>query len=161
MSHQRAKPIATILVVNTITLGSALITSCSFSGKADTGDNATLHLTENAAADSKVIYNKIDDSAITFKAKYGITYEIIGNVIGKYQHFDLALFSKKNIPGSDTQIVTYELTSKDGLRKAHFTCDPRKTGKQHFYLEDLHFYYHSNSKDQVTIYMPPQLLAAR
>jgi len=98
---------------------------------------------------------------ITYHAKYGITYEIIGNVIARYPHFDLTIFGKQSIPSSDDQITTYELSSKDGFAKTHITSDPRDKEKKHFYLESLHFFYHSNEANHINIYMPPQLLANR
>ena len=102
-----------------------------------------------------------NDSTITYRAEYGVTYEIIGNVIAKYPHFDLSIFNKKSIPASDDQITTYELTGKDGFAKTHIISDTRQQDKKHFYLENFHFYYHSNAADRINIYMPPQLLADR
>jgi hypothetical protein len=105
--------------------------------------------------------NTIDQSAITYRAKYGLDYEIQGNVIAKYPHFDLTLFSKKNVSSEKGAIYVYELTSKDGFVKMHITCDPTHPEKKHFYLEELHFYYHSNSNGTINIYMPEQLIAQR
>ena len=105
--------------------------------------------------------NAVNHSALKFKAKYGIDYEIHGNVIAKFTHFDLALFSQKTLPNKKGVIHIYELTSKDGFGKTHISCDPRHPAKKHFFLEGLHFYYHSNSDGSINIYMPPQLLAQR
>ena len=105
--------------------------------------------------------NKVDDSAITYRAKYGSDYEIQGNVIAKYPHFNLALFSEKILPSQKGAIQVYELSSKDGLAKTHISCDSRSPEKKHFFLEELHFYYHSNKNGAINIYMPPQLLAYR
>ena len=105
--------------------------------------------------------NTIDQSAITYRAKYGLDYEIQGNVIAKYPHFDLTLFSKKNLPSGKNAIYVYELTSKDGFMKMHISCDPTQPEEKHFYLEELHFFYHSNSKGTINIYMPEQLIAQR
>lgn len=105
--------------------------------------------------------NTVNGSAITYRAKYGSDYEIQGNVIAKYPHFNLALFSEKTLPSQKGTIHIYELTSKDGIAKTHISCDTREPEKKHFYLENLHFYYHSNSKGAINIYMPPQLLAYR
>ncbi|MEZ7957658.1 MAG: hypothetical protein QMC23_02090 [Rubritalea sp.] len=103
--------------------------------------------------------NTIDKSALTYRAKYGIDYEIHGNVIAKFPHFDLVLFSQKRLPNDKGSIHTYELTSKDGLAKMQISCDPSHPEKKHFLLEDLHFYYHSNDQGSINIYMPKQLLA--
>jgi len=105
--------------------------------------------------------NKVDDSAITYQAKYGIDYEIEGNVIAKYPHFDLTLFSERTHSSKQHAITIYELTSKDGFAKTHISCDTRAPEKKHFYIEELNFYYHSNNKGVINIYMPPQLLASQ
>ena len=104
---------------------------------------------------------RINEPTITYQAKYGVTYEIIGNVIAKYPHFDLSIFSKSAIPNSKEHIITYELTSKDNFAKTHIVCNPKENEKKHFYIENLHFYYHSNAANHINIYMPPQLLADR
>ncbi len=105
--------------------------------------------------------NTIDKSALTYRAKYGVDYEIDGNIIAKFPHFNLALFSQKTLPNNKGSIHIYELTSKDGFAKTHISCDTRQPDKKHFFLEGLHFYYHSNSDGSINIYMPPQLLAQR
>lgn len=157
MSNQRSKSTVNILIISAFTL----ITSCSFSNETNAGDTTLVNTSKKPVVPSKVTYNKIDNSAVSFKAKYGTTYEISGNVIAKYKHFDLAVFSKKTIPELNSHLIIYELTAKGGFAKFHITCDPRKADKKHFCLEDLHFYYHSNATDDITIYMPPQLVAAR
>lgn len=103
--------------------------------------------------------NTIDKSALTYRAKYGVDYEILGNVIARYPHFNLALFSQKTLPNNKGSIRIYELTSKDGFAKTHISCDTRHPNKKHFLLEGLHFYYHSNNNGSINIYMPKQLLA--
>ncbi len=112
---------------------------------------------------SKTLVNTVDKSALKFKAQYGTEYQISGNAIAKYQHFDLSLFSKKTvlINTRKTSTYIYELTSKDGFGKTHISCDPRTPEKKHFFLEGLHFYYHSNNDGSINIYMPPQLMASR
>jgi len=146
MNHQLKKT----LTLCTATLGSHLLVSCSLKPPSNSNDP-----TESPT----LMINTIDESALTYRAKYGIDYEIQGNVIAKYPHFNLALFSQKNLSSNKGSIHTYELTSKDGFSKIHISCNPRHPEKKHFLLEDLHFYYHSNSDGSINIYMPPQLLA--
>jgi len=105
------------------------------------------------------LINTVDNNALTYKAKYGFDHEISGNIIAKFPHFDLTLFSKQSLPTENAFVYVYELTSKNGFDKIHITCDPREAEKQHFSLNDLHFYYHSNRKGAINIYMPQQLLA--
>jgi len=107
------------------------------------------------------LINKVDQSAITFKAKYGVDYEVQGNAIAKYPHFNLTLFSLETLPKSTDTIHIYELSSKNNLNRTHISCESANPTKRHFSLEGLHFYYHSNSKGAINIYMPPQLLAYR
>lgn len=112
---------------------------------------------------SNTVINTIDESALKFRAKYGTTYEIKGNTIAKYPHFDLCLFSKKITTHNTSKhpIYTYELTSKDGLGKTHIICDLSNPEKKHFFLEGLHFYYYTDTAGSINIYMPPQLMASR
>lgn len=108
---------------------------------------------------SALVINKIDQSAFTYRAKYGRDYEIDGNVIAKYPHFDLILFSHKKISSKRGIIYTYEITSKDGFLKTLITCNSKKPEKKYFQMEGLHFYYHSNSNGSINIYIPDQLIA--
>lgn len=135
-----------------ICLASHTLVSCSLESSKDEQAHTTPPST---------LINTVDNSALTFNAKYGIDYEIHGNVIAKFPHFDLALFSLKTLPNNKGAIHVYELTSKEGFGKTHISCDPRQSEKKHFFLEGLHFYYHSNSDGDINIYMPPQLLARR
>jgi hypothetical protein len=141
----------TITLCSAITL-SHLLVSC---GLLPSNDNS------NLGENTTLLINTIDQSAITYRAKYGLDYEIQGNVIAKYPHFDLTLFSRKSLPSNKEAVYVYELTSKDGFMKIHICCDPASPEKKHFYLEDLHFYYHSNSNGTINIYMPDQLIAQR
>ena len=138
----------------TIIAASSLV-SC---GIMPTNDSA---LSTHASKENNGKLNAIDDSALTYRAKYGTDYEIHGNVIARYPHFNLSLFRQKSIPSQKGSIYIYELTSKNGLGKTHISCDPRHSEKKHFFLKGLHFYYHSNSEGAINIYMPPQLLAHR
>ncbi len=108
---------------------------------------------------SALVINAVYPSAMTYRAKYGKDYEIDGNVIAKYPHFNLILFSHRTLPNKGGTIFTYEATSKDGYSKKHITCDPRDLDKKHFQLEGLHFFFHSNSQGSINIYMPAQLMA--
>jgi hypothetical protein len=130
-------------------ISSHLLVNCSLIpfGKKDLDENTAVKI------------NTIDQSALTYRAKYGRDYEIDGNVIAKYPHFDLCLFSHKSLPSNAGIIYIYEVSSKDGYFKTHITCDPRDPEKKYFHLEGLHFYYHSNSNGSINIYMPNQLMA--
>ena len=144
-----------ILTLSTAILSLQLLMSCGNNGNRSTNEN------HSKIKQPTTFINTVDNSALTFKAKYGIDYEVNGNSIAKYPHFNLALFSQKTLPSSKSAIHIYELTSKDGIGKTHISCDPRHSEKKHFFLEGLHFYYHSNSEGAINIYMPPQLLAHR
>ncbi len=138
--------------VTTLFLGftcTYLLVSCGLMpfGKNDSDEN------------SAIVINTIDPSAITYRAKYGRDYEIDGNVIAKYPHFDLILFSHKKLPSKGGVVYTYEVTSKDGYYKTHISCNSKDPDKKHFHIEGMHFYYHSNSKGSINIYMPEQLIA--
>jgi len=146
------QPFIRTLTLYTAMTGSVLLASC--------GTNTPPSATPTTKPPTLVI-NTVDDSALTYRAKYGSDYEIEGNVIAKYPHFNLALFSKKNLPSLKGSIHVYELTSKDGFSKTHISCDSSHPEKKHFFLEGFHFYYHSNNEGSINIYMPPQLLARR
>lgn len=146
------QPLKKTLTLCTAITASLLLVSCSLKSS-----NNISHPVKPPS----LLINTVDKSALTYRAKYGSDYEIHGNVIAKFQHFDLALFSQKTLPNNKGSIHTYELTSKDGFGKTHISCDPRIPAKKHFFLEGLHFYYHSNSGGSINIYMPPQLLAHR
>ena len=154
---QRFLPISVISIIPT------LLTNCGtvVAPAIDPPQEKKPTITVDTNPVINTIGDKANESTITYYAKYGITYEIMGKVIAKYPHFDLSIFGKQSIPSSDEHITTYELTSKDGFAKTHIISDPRDKEKKHFYLENLHFYYHSNSVNQINIYMPPQLLANR
>lgn len=133
-----------------ICLASHLLVSCGMFSSSE------------SEASSKTI-NKIDNTALTYKAEYGTDYEIQGNVVAKYPHFYLSLFSQETIRNASDNhsTYTYEVTSKDGYSKTHISCNTKDPTKKHFHLEGLHFYYHSNNNGSINIYMPPQLLAHR
>jgi hypothetical protein len=118
-----------------------------------------LFSSNDAPKSTATMINKVDQSALIYWAKYGHDYEIDGNVIAKYQHFDLSLFSRKSLPANGGTIYIYEVSGKDGYFKTHITCDPREPDKKYFHIEGLHFYFHSNSKGSINIYMPDQLMA--
>ena len=153
---------------STITATSIVLSSCGntlLPPSTPPIDSKVIKLTDSPKENPKKKQSNNDEQrnkhAIVYRAKYGVTYEILGNVIAKYPHFDLSIFNKALVPESEEQVITYELTSKDGFSKTHIASDPRRKDKQHFYLEGLHFYYHSNAINQINIYMPPQLLAGR
>lgn len=148
MNHLFINPYTLITVV----LGSTLLANCSLKPAS---------IEENTKKSHSLTINTIDYSALQYRARYGANYEINGNVIAKYPHFNLSLFSKKTLPSLKGSIHVYELSSQDGFGKTHITCDSRHTEKKHLYLEGLHFYYHSNTEGSINIYMPPQLLANR
>ncbi len=138
------------LTLCTAILGSHLLLSCSL---------ISFNKSSTPSKTSALIINNVDNSALTYRAKYGLDYEIHGNTIAKFPHFNLTLFSQKTLPSRSGNIHIYELTSKDGFSKTHISCDPRRPKKKHFFLEGLHFYYHSNNDGSINIYMPKQLLA--
>lgn len=136
--------------LHTTTLAASLtiaITSCKL------GTTTTQKTTQPTT------HTKIDSTAHIINAKYGTNYQIYGNTIAKFPHFNLSHFSQQPIPSSKDAIHTFEITSKDGFAKTHITSDTSKPQRKHFSLEGLHFYYHSNTPGYINIYMPPQLLA--
>ena len=164
MQRSSNKHLYKYLSLSFISLSVISLTSCGSNhtpAKPPQTKTPTTVKIDNKNAENSLDEEQVKQSAITYKAKYGVTYEIIGNVIAQYPHFDLTIFGKQSIHDSDKKTTTYELTSKDGFAKTHIMSDPRQRDKKHFYLENLHFYYHSNAADQITIYMPPQLLANR
>lgn len=101
--------------------------------------------------------NLVDPSAKKITANYANEYNLSGNVIAIYPEFQIRLVSTE-IKDDDT-ISLFEVTSTNGLERDQLRCTTKDPEKQHFYIEDMHFFYHSNTPGKINVYIPQILLA--
>ena len=100
--------------------------------------------------------NQVDLGAKKINAKYAKEYNLAGNIIAHYPDFNIRLVSTK-IKGNET-ISLFEISSKNGLEKDFISCTTSEPDKKHLYIENLHFFYHSNEPGKINIYFPPMLI---
>ncbi len=140
-------------LLSLISICSALaLSSCQWLPK------GTKPLTENPNIKTGHFINKVDTSAKKISAKYGKDYNLTGNTVAVYPGFTVTLVSTTIKKNSTT--CTYKVVSKNGLEKENIVCSTANPEKQHLYLEDMHFFYHSNEPGKLNIYIPAILIAS-
>jgi len=100
--------------------------------------------------------NIVNSEAKRIQATYGQEHSLTGNTIARYPLFEVHLVST-TIKGNDT-ISLFEVVSRNGLERDQLTCSSINPEKQHLYIEDSHFFYHSNQPGMINIYFPPILM---
>ena len=101
--------------------------------------------------------NNTDARAKKITAKYSKEYNLSGNIIADYEDFQVELISTE-IRDTET-ISTFEITSRLGKDKKQLRSSTKEPEKKYFYLEDMHFFYHSSKPGKINIYIPPILTA--
>lgn len=138
-----------VITISSMLLG---LTSCqSIWEKSSSNPNARV-------SKNGVYTNQVDSEAKKITAKYEREYNLSGNTIALYPDFNIRLVSTE-IKGYDT-ISLFEISSKSGLEKDQLRCTTEDPEKKHLYIEDMHFFYHSDTPGKINIYIPPILMAS-
>lgn len=117
---------------------------------------------------AKTIYYEIDDSATIVPAKYGYEYSLSGNMLARYQDFDLALVKTVIVPNgaatAELPVGThyfYEVRSHDGILLSTFQIG-KETKDDDAIFRVSHNQYHfapGRSPGSHIIYLPYEQMA--
>lgn len=114
------------------------------------------------------IYNEIDETATIVTAKYGSEYTLSGNMLARYQDFDIALVkvvtvpqlaATKNLPSGSHYF--YEIRDRDGILLDSFQLGPQHDDKDTiFHVGHSQYHYVTGrTPSSIIIHLPYEQMA--
>ncbi|GAA5493879.1 hypothetical protein Rhal01_00031 [Rubritalea halochordaticola] len=131
--------------------------------------NCSWRITSVDPSKVQTLYHEVDEHATVVPAKYGREYTLNGNMVARYQDFDLALVKTVHVPKElATRKLTagshyfYEIRNHEGFLLATFQINP-ETKEENSTVKINRYEYHfapGHTPGSVIIFLPYDQMAA-